>query len=433
MPRLRACPGGPLGGTLELPGDKSQSHRALILGALAEGTTEIRGLLDSADVQATARALDAFGIRVEPTQEACRVTGGEWQSPAVPIDCGNSGTAARLLMGAAAGFAIEATFTGDDSLRRRPMDRVIRPLARMGARFDGGDRLPVRLAGGGLGGIDFRNQFASAQIKSAILIAGLRSRGPVRVVEPLPSRDHSEIMLAEFGCELHVADGPHGRTVELGERRALAACTVDIARDPSSASFLWLAAAIVPGSEIRTPSVLVNPLRTGFLKALEEMGAEVELANERVQSGEVVADVTVRHSALQGVQVGAERIPAMIDEVPALAVAAAFADGETLIEGLAELRHKESDRLGAIVAGLAACGVAAAADGDSLRVFGRGGARGGAEVASQGDHRIAMAFTTLGLAASDPVVVDGAEMIATSFPAFVETMRAAGAEIDELD
>jgi 3-phosphoshikimate 1-carboxyvinyltransferase len=424
---LRASRSGPLTGIAAIPGDKSCSHRALILGALAAGETRISGLLEAGDVAATARAVAAFGANVEQVAEGeWLVRGSEWRSPAEPIDCGNSGTAARLLMGAAAGFDLTATFTGDQSLVRRPMTRVMAPLTRMGARFDGGERLPLTLHGGGLGGIDFVNEPASAQVKSAVLLAGLRAQGSVVVREPIPSRDHSEIMLREFGCEVEVASG----AISLGERRALKACDIAIAADPSSAAFALTAAALVPGSSVEVRDLLVNPLRTGLFEALEEMGAEVELADEGLRSGEIVATLRIGQAPLRAIEIGAKRIPAMIDEVPLLAVAAAFADGETVIHGLAELRHTESDRLGAIVAGMAACGVAAVVDGDSLHVFGRGKVRGGGKVLAQGDHRIAMAFLVLSLASEEPVAVDSAEMIATSFPGFVESMRALGAAIE---
>ena len=424
--QLRATRNGPLGGIASIPGDKSCSHRALILGALAEGETRIAGLLESDDVAATMRAVEAFGATIERDGDDLRITGAEWRSPDRPVDCGNSGTAARLLMGAAAGFDLSAAFTGDASLSARPMARITQPLARMGARFDGGDRLPLTLHGGGLGGIDWVNDPASAQVKSAILLAGLRAQGSVIVREPVPSRDHTEIMLREFGCELAGGEG----SVSLGGQRSPRGCDIAIAADPSSAAFALTAAAIVPGSSVEVRDLLVNPLRTGLFEALEEMGAEVELADERIQSGEIIATLRIGHSALQAIEIAAERIPGMIDEIPLLAVAAAFADGETIIHGLGELRHKESDRLGAIIAGLAACGVTAVPHGDSLHVFGRGVVRGGARIAAQGDHRIAMAFLVLGLASDEPVEVDSAEMIATSFPGFVETMRGLGADIE---
>ena len=424
---LRASRSGPLTGIAAIPGDKSCSHRALILGALAAGETRISGLLEADDVAATARAVAAFGASAERVGDGeWLVRGGEWRSPSEPVDCGNSGTAARLLMGAAAGFDLIATFTGDESLSRRPMARVTAPLARMGARFDGGERLPLTLHGGGLGGIDWVNEPASAQVKSAVLLAGLRAQGSVVVREPMPSRDHTEIMLREFGCAVDASDG----AVTLGDQRQLIGCEIAIPADPSSAAFALTAAALVPGSSVEVHDLLVNPLRTGLFEALEEMGAEVELADEGLRSGEIIATLRIGQAALQAIEVAAPRIPAMIDEVPLLAVAAAFADGETVIHGLAELRHKESDRLGAIVAGLAACGVAAVVHGDSLHVFGRGKVRGGAKVLAQGDHRIAMAFLVLGVASEAPVTVDSAGMIATSFPGFVESMRALGAAIE---
>ena len=424
---LRASRSGPLTGRAAIPGDKSCSHRALILGALAAGETRISGLLEADDVAATARAVAAFGASAERVGDGeWLVRGGEWRSPSEPVDCGNSGTAARLLMGAAAGFDLIATFTGDESLSRRPMARVTAPLARMGARFNGGERLPLTLHGGGLGGIDWVNEPASAQVKSAVLLAGLRAQGSVVVREPMPSRDHTEIMLREFGCAVDASDG----AVTLGDQRQLVGCEIAIPADPSSAAFALTAAALVPGSSVEVHDLVVNPLRTGLFEALEEMGAEVELADEGLRSGEIIATLRIGHASLRAIEIAAERIPAMIDEIPLLAVAAAFADGESVIHGLAEMRHKESDRLGAIVAGLAACGVAAVVHGDSLHVFGRGKVRGGANVLAQGDHRIAMAFLVLGLASEEPVTVDSAGMIATSFPGFAESMRALGAAIE---
>lgn len=422
---LRASRFGPLTGPAAIPGDKSCSHRALILGALAEGETRISGLLESDDTLATMRSVEAFGAKVERHENEWRIMGAEWHGPAEAIDCGNSGTAARLLMGAAAGFGLTATFTGDASLSRRPMRRLIDPLARMGARFDGRDRLPITLKGGDLGGIDWVNEPASAQIKSAILLAGLQAQGSVVVREPVRSRDHTEIMLREFGCDVTVKEG----LVSLGGGRNAKGCDIAIAADPSSAAFALTAAAIIPGSTVEVRDMLVNPLRTGLFEALEEMGAEVELSDERIQSGEIVAALRVGHAQLQPLEIVAERIPAMIDEIPLLAVAASFSEGESVIHGLAELRHKESDRLGAIVGGLASCGITAIAEGDALRILGRSRVRGGAKIAAQGDHRIAMAFLVLGLASDEPVEVDSAEMIATSFPGFVATMRALGADI----
>ena len=430
--KLIATPGSPLKGEAAIPGDKSCSHRALILGAMAKGETRISGLLESDDVLATARAIEAFGIEVDQAASGeWIVRGGKWRSPDAPVDCGNSGTAARLLMGAVAGMpGVSATFTGDDSLSARPMQRVIRPLARMGAKVDSEDRLPIAIEGMRLGGIEHRNFPASAQVKSAILLAGLGTSAPIEIIEPVPTRDHSEIMLSQLGGEVAVHDTPEGWIVELGQKRSLTGAELSIGADPSSAAFPLVAAVVVPGSDVTVRGMMVNPLRTGLYETLEAMGADIELSNERIQSGEIVADIRIRHSALRPCRVRAEQVPAMIDEIPALAVACAFADGESLIEGLAELRVKESDRLGAIVAGLAACGVATVADGDSLRIFGRGQVRGGASVLTQGDHRIAMAFLALGLAAEQPVEVDGAGMIATSFPSFTEVIRLLGANIE---
>lgn len=428
--KLTAAPGAVLSGEAEIPGDKSCSHRALIFGAMAQGETRIAGLLESEDVLGTARAIEAFGVPVERRGSDWAVYGRAWRSPDGPVDCGNSGTAARLLMGAVAGMpGVKATFVGDSSLSARPMKRVTGSLQRMGAKIDGSDRLPISIEGYRLGGIEHHNFPASAQVKSAILLAGLGTTAPVSIIEQFPSRDHSEIMLAQFGCPVAVDDTPDGWVISLGTKRGLKGCTLAIGADPSAAAFPLVAAAITPGSEVGVSGMLVNPLRTGLYETLEAMGADVSLSNERIQSGEIIADMTLRHSPLRPCHVRARQIPAMIDEIPALAMACAFADGESIIEGLSELRLKESDRLGAIVAGLTACGVTAIADGDNLRIFGRGQVRGGASISTQGDHRIAMAFLTLGLAAEQPVEVDEAEMIDTSFPSFVEVMRSIGADI----
>jgi len=430
--KLVATPGSPLKGEAAIPGDKSCSHRALILGAMAEGETRISGMLESDDVLATARAIEAFGVDLDKAVGGeWIVRGGKWRSPNADIDCGNSGTAARLLIGAVAGMpGVRATFTGDPSLSARPMQRILGPLSRMGAKIDGIDRLPITIEGMRLGGIEHLNVPASAQVKSAILLAGLGTSAPVEIVEPVPTRDHSEIMLGQLGGEVGVNDTPEGWVVELGERRSLEGVALSIGADPSSAAFPLVGATIVPGSDVIVRGMIVNPLRTGLYETLEAMGADIDLTNERIQSGEIVADIRVRHSALLPCHVRAEQIPAMIDEIPALAVACAFADGESLIEGLGELRIKESDRLGAIIAGLAACGVVAMAEGDSLRIFGRSRVRGGASIVTQGDHRMAMAFLVLGLAAEQPVEVDDAGMIATSFPGFTEVMRSLGGDIE---
>jgi 3-phosphoshikimate 1-carboxyvinyltransferase len=423
---LRAKRSGPLRGVAAIPGDKSCSHRTLILGAMSVGETRISGLLQADDVAATIRAVEAFGAKVERDDGQWLVTGAEWRSPQGPVDCGNSGTAARLLMGAAAGYDLEAIFTGDPTLAARPMARVTEALRRMGARLGVGDRLPITLRGGGLRGIDWTNVPASAQVKSAILLAGLRARGPVIVREPLLSRDHSEIMLREFGCVVTADRG----VVRLGAERRLKGTEIAIGADPSSAAFALTAAAIVPGSSVEVQDMLVNPLRTGLFEVLKEMGAASEFADERMLSGEIVATLRVGRAPLRPITIPAERIPAMIDEIPLLAVAAAFADGESVIRGLGDLRYKESDRLNAIAAGLAACGVTATVEADTLRIVGRGRASGGAKIAACGDHRIAMAFLVLGLGADEPVTVDSGEMIATSFPGFAETMRDLGADVE---
>lgn len=408
-----------------MPGDKSLSHRALIFGALAEGETVVSGLLESDDVLATAAALRAFGVRVEQFGPGrWRVIGGRWRSPDGPIDCGNSGTGARLLMGAAAGQGITATFTGDASLSRRPMGRVRRPLEAMGVRFEGGRTLPLTVHGPVTMGIHHRNVPASAQVKSAVLLAGLGTDAEVVIEEPVPSRDHSEIMLAAMGVELE----RNGAFTRLSRKRTLTPALLQIAGDPSSAAFALAAAAIVPGSEVTAPDMLLNPQRSGFVMALQRMGADVALANVRGQAGETIGDVRVRHGPIFGAEFTPEEIPSMIDEIPILAVVAAFARGETRIEGLDELRHKESDRLALMKQGLRACGVAAGSEGDTLVIQG-GAVVGGADIATHGDHRIAMAHLVLGLASQQPVTVDEAEMIATSFPTYVGAMRALGADI----
>ena len=423
---LAGSPSGPLTGVVRVSGDKSISHRALILGGLASGETRITGLLEGDDVLNTAKAVRALGADVERIGTGeWRVRGAEWQSPPVPVDCGNSGTGARLLMGAAAGFPIELKFTGDASLSGRPMERVLGPLRAMGAETVG-STLPVTIRGGNLRGIHFVNEKASAQVKSAILLAGLRAAGEVEVVEPSQSRDHSENMLRAFGCDVETVDG----TVRLGERRSLTGTNVVVPGDPSSAAFPIVAALIVRGSEVTVRNVMVNPLRTGLLTTLREMGADLSFANERDEGGEQVADVTVRASELQGVEVPAARAPSMIDEYPILGVAAAFARGRSVMQGLSELRVKESDRLAAIIAGLRACGIDARDEGDSLIVEGVGGLPpGGASVQAHHDHRIAMSFLVLGLAARQPVTVDSADMIATSFPDFVPLMQSLGARV----
>ncbi|MGE3302345.1 MAG: 3-phosphoshikimate 1-carboxyvinyltransferase [Hyphomonadaceae bacterium] len=437
---LQARPGAPLSGTVRVPGDKSISHRALILGALAEGVTEIDGLLEGQDVLDTAKAMAAFGAGVEHLGVGrWRVTGkGGFTEPENVIDCGNSGTGARLIIGAAAGFDLTAVFTGDRSLRGRPMNRILRPLGEMGARFlsRSGGKLPVTLHGGALRGFSYRLPEPSAQVKSAVLLAGLHAGDTVSVIEPEPTRDHTERMLRGFGAEVDVRENADGsRVTRLTPGQRLRGASIVVPGDPSSAAFLLVAALITPGSAVRVENVLLNPHRTGLFVTLREMGAHLDIENEREVGGELVGDVVARYSAMTGVDVPADRAPSMIDEYPILAAAAAAADGVTTMRGLAELAVKESDRLALTVAGLRANGVEAEQQGDAMIVDGMSRANhpiaGGALVHTHGDHRIAMAHLVLGLAAERPVRVDEPEMIATSFPGFADLMRRLGADIAE--
>jgi 3-phosphoshikimate 1-carboxyvinyltransferase len=416
-----------------VPGDKSISHRSLMFGALATGRTRISGLLEGEDVLNTAKALQALGCPVRKTGDVWEVLGrgvGGLVAPAGDIDYGNSGTGLRLMMGVVAGHDMRVRFVGDASLSRRPMGRVLKPLMQMGLEVEeeGRNTLPLTIRGTpDLVPIEYRTPVASAQIKSAVLIAGLHASGETTVVEAQPTRDHTERMLRHFGAELALAERNGGRAITIAGDAELLGRDVAVPGDPSSAAFLAAAALIVPGSQIAIGGVLVNPTRTGFYATLQEMGADIELRNEREEGGEPVADIVVRHSKLQGVRVPAERAPSMIDEYPILACLAAFADGETRMEGLAELKVKESDRLAATAAGLVGNGVAARVDGDTLIVGGGKGVRGGGIVATHLDHRIAMAFLTLGLGADRPVTVDDADTIATSFPEFRGLMESLGA------
>lgn len=409
------------------------SHRSLILGGMATGETVIEGLLEGDDILATARAVEAFGAVVERLGDGrWRVTGrGGFKSPAGVIDCGNAGTGVRLLMGAAAGYPLSATFDGDASLRKRPMKRVTGPLAAMGARFDWNaaeDRVPLTLHGGGLTAIDYVQTVASAQIKSAILLAGLNAAGETVVVEPEKSRDHTERMLRAFGATVDVTEEGDGWRIRLTGGQALTGTAVAVPGDPSSAAFPLAAGLIVPGSEVTVEGVMLHPLRTGLFDTWIEMGADLTFNNRRQSGGEDVADVTARHSALTGVVVPETRAAAMIDEYPILAATAAFARGETVMRGVGEMRVKESDRIALMVAGLRACGVAVEEEPEGFIVTG-GRVKGGATVATAHDHRIAMSHLILGLAAQQPVSVLDPEMIATSFPGFVELMNGLGAEI----
>ena len=438
---LTARRSGPLRGTVRAPGDKSISHRALILGALAEGVTEIDGLLEGEDVKRTAAAMSAFGALVERLGEGhWRVKGrGGFAEPADIVDCGNAGTGVRLIMGAAAGFEMAVTFTGDASLRGRPMNRVLKPLGEMGASWicKTGGRLPLTLKGGGLKGIAYRLPEPSAQVKSAVLLAGLHAEGRTEVFEPEPTRDHTERMLRGFGAEVEVVEEDGGRRIILPPGQSLKGCKIHVPGDPSSAAFPLVAALVTPGSEVTVLGMLLNPLRIGLLETLGDMGADLSVTNVRDEGGETVADVTARHSALQGVDVPPERAPSMIDEYPILAVAAAFATGKTTMRGIGEMRVKESDRIALMAAGLAACGIGVEEAPDALTVIGAKGGNhlvaGGARVTTHGDHRIAMSHLIMGLAADAPVSVDEPGMIATSFPEFVSMMQGLGAEIEGAD
>lgn len=433
---LTARRSGPLAGEARVPGDKSISHRALILGALAVGRTEITGLLEGQDVLDTASAMRAFGARVERLGEGhWTVDGvgvGGFAEPEGVIDCGNSGTGVRLIMGAMATTPITATFTGDASLSRRPMGRVTGPLELFGARVTAreGGRLPVTIQGAADPvPVRYATPMPSAQVKSAMLLAGLNAPGETVVIEAEPTRDHTERMLAGFGAAIRTERSPEGWVVTLTGRPELRPQPVAVPRDPSSAAFPAAAALMVPGSAIRIPGVSRNPTRDGFYLTLEEMGADLAWQNARDEGGEPVADLVLRHGPLRGVEVPPERAASMIDEFPILAALAATAEGATVMHGVAELRVKESDRIDAMARGLEACGVRVGETRDSLTVHGMEAVPGGATVATHLDHRIAMSFLVLGLAARAPVTVDDAGPIATSFPDFLPLMRGLGADI----
>ena len=424
-----------LKGRIRVPGDKSISHRALILGALATGRTRITGLLEADDVLATARTVAALGAEIFQENGAYEVQGegvGGLRSPASPLDFGNSGTGSRLMLGVVAGNDVTAEFTGDASLCRRPMGRVLTPLKKMGLAIEGDNErvnLPLRVRGTpDLIPIEYALPVPSAQVKSAVLLAGLHAPGRTTVIERLPTRDHTERLLRFFGAEVNVeARNGGARAVSIMGDTELHGADLVVPGDPSSAAFAIAAALICPRSEIVIEGVLMNPTRAGFIETLREMGADIEILDLREECGEPVGDLRVKSSKLRGLTVPPDRAPSMIDEYPVLAVVASFADGETRMQGLAELKVKESDRLAATAAGLVACGVAARVEGDDLIVAGTGAARGGALVETHMDHRIAMAFLILGLGASEAVTVDDTSMIATSFPSFVELMTGLGA------
>jgi 3-phosphoshikimate 1-carboxyvinyltransferase len=437
-PLISSRPNMPLAGKIRVPGDKSISHRALMLGALAVGRTEISGLLEGEDVLATAAALNALGAAAAPCGD------GRWTVDGVGVgglcepenllDLGNSGTSARLLLGILATHRLTAFVTGDVSLRRRPMNRVVEPLSRFGTRFltrDGG-RLPLAVTGAAEPiPIEYRLPVPSAQVKSAVLLAGLNTPGETTVIEPQGTRDHTERMLRHFGATVTTEPAAGGgKRITVEGYPELAAAPITVPGDVSSAAFPLVAALLVPGSAATIIGVGLNPLRAGLLECLREMGADITLVNEREEGGEPVADLYARAATLTGADIPAERAPRMIDEYPILAVAAACARGRTVMRGLAELRVKESDRLAAIATGLEACGVRVTVDGDTLTVEGDGGPpAGGALIATQLDHRIAMAFLVLGLVSRQPVRIDDGAPIATSFPDFVALINGLGGAI----
>jgi 3-phosphoshikimate 1-carboxyvinyltransferase len=429
-----------LSGTARVPGDKSISHRSFMFGGLASGETRITGLLEGEDVMRTGDAMKAMGAHITKTGDEWVIRGtgnGALLEPAAPLDFGNAGTGSRLTMGLVGTYDMETTFIGDASLQSRPMGRVLDPLREMGVQVlksAAGDRMPLTLRGPKVAApISYRVPMASAQVKSAVLLAGLNTPGITTVIEPVMTRDHTEKMLKGFGANLEVETDKDGvRHIRIEGQGRLTGQIIAVPGDPSSAGFPLVAALIVPGSDIIIENVLMNPTRTGLLLTLQEMGGSIEILNPRSAGGEDVADLRVRGSELRGVTVPPERAPSMIDEYPVLAVAAAFAEGETLMEGLDELRVKESDRLSAVANGLKANGIDCTEGEASLVVRGRPGGKGlgGGTVETHLDHRIAMAFLVLGLATDKPVTIDDANMIATSFPEFMGLMKDLGSEIE---
>lgn len=434
-----------LKGVARVPGDKSISHRSFMFGGLASGETRITGLLEGEDVMRTGDAMKAMGARIEKKDGEWIINGvgnGCLLQPEAPLDFGNAGTGSRLTMGLVGTYDMETTFVGDASLSGRPMGRVLEPLRQMGVQVlkaAPGDRMPITLRGPKHAApITYRVPMASAQVKSAVLLAGLNTPGVTTVIEPVMTRDHTEKMLQGFGANLTVETDEQGvRHIFIEGQGKLSGQTIAVPGDPSSAGFPLVAALIVPGSDIVIENVLMNPTRTGLLLTLQEMGGNIEILNPRNAGGEDVADLRVRSSELKGVTVPAARAPSMIDEYPVLAVAAAFAEGETLMQGLEELRVKESDRLAAVARGLEANGVDCTEGEATLAVRGRpggkglgGGPNGAGTVKTHLDHRIAMSFLVLGLATEKPVTIDDATMIATSFPEFMGLMKGLGAEIE---
>lgn len=428
-----------LAGDIRIPGDKSISHRAFMFGGLASGETRITGLLEGEDVINTGRAMQAMGARIKKDDGTWIIQGtgnGCLLEPEAPLDFGNAGTGARLTMGLVGTYDMKTTFVGDASLSKRPMGRVLDPLREMGVQVKAaeGDRLPLTLHGPKVAApITYRVPMASAQVKSAVLLAGLNTPGVTTVIEPVMTRDHTEKMLQGFGADLTVETDRDGvRHIRIVGQGELKGQTIDVPGDPSSTAFPLVAALIVPGSDVTIRNVLMNPTRTGLILTLQEMGAKIDILNARLAGGEDVADLRVCASELKGVSVPPERAPSMIDEYPVLAVAATFAEGETVMDGLEELRVKESDRLSAVANGLKANGVDCTEGEASLIVRGVPGGKGigGGTVATHLDHRIAMSFLVMGLAAEKPVTIDDSAMIATSFPEFMDLMAGLGAKIE---
>lgn len=421
--------GHALHGSVRVPGDKSVSHRALMLGALADGTSHIRGFLEGEDTRATAAVLQQLGVRIETPADGERVVHGVGlhglRSTTQSLDCGNAGTGMRLLAGLLAGQAFDSTLVGDESLSKRPMRRVTDPLARMGAKFDTQEGLPpLRVHGGQpLRGISYTLPVASAQVKSALLLAGLYAQGETEVIEPHPTRDYTERMLAAFGWPIEFSPG----RARLGGGHVLRATNVDVPADFSSAAFFLVAASVVPGSELRMSAVGLNPRRTGLLQALRLMGADIQIENERESGGEPVGDLLVRYSPLHGIELPEALVPDMIDEFPVLFVAAAAAKGRTVVRGAAELRVKESDRIATMAAGLRALGVSIEEAPDGATID--GGTIGGGVIESHGDHRIAMSFAVAGLVAAGPVRINDCTNVATSFPGFLELANGCGFQL----
>jgi 3-phosphoshikimate 1-carboxyvinyltransferase len=428
----RSGPAGPLRGSVGVPGDKSVSHRALMFAALADGNSRIRGFLEGEDTRATAAVLQQLGARIETPADGERVVHGVGlhglRASAQALDCGNAGTGMRLLAGLLAGQAFDSTLIGDASLSKRPMRRVTDPLAAMGARIDTHDGLPpLRVRGGQrLHGIRYELPVASAQVKSALLLAGLYAEGETEVIEPHPTRDYTERMLAAFGWPIAFEPG----RAKLSGGHALRANDVDVPADFSSAAFFLVAASIVPDSELRLSAVGLNPRRTGLLEALRLMGADIRVENARSSGGEPVGDIVVRHAPLHGVELPEALVPDMIDEFPALFVAAAVAKGNTVIRGAAELRVKESDRLATMATGLRALGITVDETPDGATIH--GGTFAGGTVESLTDHRIAMSFAVAGLVAQAPVRINDCRHVATSFPGFMALANGCGFALDAI-